>query len=38
VRVTWGLRRAKDHWEIEHQHMSEPLDPESGKARLDLTP
>lgn len=38
VRVSWGLRRANGHWEIEHQHMSDPLDPESGKARLDLTP
>jgi len=38
VRVTWGLRRADGHWEIEHQHMSDPLDPETGKARIDLTP
>ena len=38
VRVSWGLRRANGHWEIHHQHMSDPLDPEDGRGRIDLTP
>lgn len=38
VRVTWGLRRVNGNWQIHHQHMSDPMDPESGKMRLDLTP
>jgi ketosteroid isomerase-like protein len=38
VRVTVGLRRQSGAWQIVHQHMSEPFDPDSGRARLDLQP
>jgi ketosteroid isomerase-like protein len=38
VRVTWGLRKVEERWLITHEHMSDPFDPESGQAKLDLTP
>lgn len=38
VRATWGLRKSENRWLITHQHMSDPFDPASGQAKLDLTP
>jgi uncharacterized protein (TIGR02246 family) len=38
VRTSWGLRKAEERWLIAHEHMSDPFDPENGKAKLDLTP
>jgi uncharacterized protein (TIGR02246 family) len=38
LRVTWGLRQIDNRWVITHQHLSDPFDPESGQAKLDLTP
>lgn len=37
-RTTLGLRRADGVWRIVHEHLSEPFDIHSGKARLDLVP
>jgi ketosteroid isomerase-like protein len=38
VEVFFGLRKIAGQWLIVHEHASEPFDPESGRARLDLTP
>ena len=38
LRVTSGLRRIKGNWFIVHDHVSVPVDFETGKAALDLTP
>jgi len=38
VRVTLGLRKQQGAWRIVHQHLSDPFDPDSGQARMDLQP
>jgi len=38
IRSTVGLRRIDGRWMITHDHGSVPFDPETGKARPDLTP
>lgn len=38
VRVTCGLRRIDGAWRIIHDHLSVPVDFNTGKALLDLTP
>ena len=38
LRVTSGLRRIKGNWFIVHDHVSVPVDLETGKAALDLAP
>ncbi|MBC8071322.1 MAG: nuclear transport factor 2 family protein [Deltaproteobacteria bacterium] len=38
VRLTVGLRKRGDRWLITHEHQSDPLDPETGKALTDLRP
>jgi uncharacterized protein (TIGR02246 family) len=38
VRATSGLRKIKGKWLIVHDHISAPVDLESGKAVLDLKP
>jgi ketosteroid isomerase-like protein len=36
--MTLGLRKIKQDWKIIHQHVSVPIDMESGRALLDLEP
>jgi ketosteroid isomerase-like protein len=38
VRVTDGLRRSDQAWSITHEHVSLPVDLESGSAVMDLVP
>lgn len=38
VRVTTGFRSAGGAWRIVHQHLSEPFDPQSGRALTELEP
>ena len=38
LRVTSGLRKIHGMWRIVHDHVSAPVDFETGKAVLDLTP
>ena len=38
IRATSGLRKIKGKWLIVHDHISSPVDLESGKAALDLKP
>jgi uncharacterized protein (TIGR02246 family) len=38
IRATSGLRKIKRKWLIVHDHISAPVDLESGKAVLDLKP
>lgn len=38
LRVTSGLRKIHGVWRIVHDHVSAPVNFESGKAVLDLTP
>ena len=38
IRATSGLRKIKGKWLIVHDHISAPVDLESGKAVLDLKP
>lgn len=38
VRLTVCLRKRGDRWLITHEHQSDPLDPETGKASTDLRP
>lgn len=38
IRATSGLRRIDGKWKIVHDHISVPVDFETGKARLDATP
>jgi ketosteroid isomerase-like protein len=38
VRVTNSCRRSNDGWLITHEHVSLPVDFESGKAVMDLVP
>ena len=38
VRTTMGLQKTGGAWVIAHEHNSVPIDAESGKASLDLTP
>lgn len=38
MRATSGLRKIKGKWLIVHDHISAPVDLESGKAVLDLKP
>lgn len=38
VRFTDGWKRENGRWLVVHEHVSVPVDLESGKARLDLTP
>ena len=38
VRATICFRKIDGNWLIAHDHVSVPLDPESGKALLDLEP
>jgi uncharacterized protein (TIGR02246 family) len=37
-RTTLGFRRISGRWLIVHDHGSDPFDPETGKASLDLKP
>jgi uncharacterized protein (TIGR02246 family) len=36
LRVTFGFRKREGRWAIIHEHMSVPIDMESGKAQLQL--
>lgn len=38
VRTTNSLRRSDDSWLITHEHVSLPVDVESGRAVMDLVP
>jgi ketosteroid isomerase-like protein len=38
MRYTEGLRRIDGQWRVVHEHISVPVDLDSGKARLDLKP
>ena len=38
VRWTACFRKINGNWRIAHDHVSVPVDPESGKALLDLAP
>lgn len=38
VRRTLCLRRIEGRWLIVHEHMSDPFDPETGLALIDLEP
>jgi ketosteroid isomerase-like protein len=38
VRATVGCRRTSDGWQISHEHISLPVDFESGRAAADLAP
>jgi ketosteroid isomerase-like protein len=38
VRCTICFRKRDDNWVIAHDHVSVPVDPGSGKARLNLKP
>jgi ketosteroid isomerase-like protein len=38
LRTTLGFRRISGRWLIVHDHGSDPFDPETGKASLDLKP
>jgi ketosteroid isomerase-like protein len=38
VRATFCFRKIDGNWLIAHDHASVPLDPESGRALLDLEP
>jgi len=38
VRATFCFRKIDGNWLIAHDHVSVPLDPESGRALLDLEP
>ncbi len=38
VRSTIGWVRRDGHWTAVHEHMSDPMDFETGMARTDLTP
>ena len=38
VRVTSGLRKIDGNWRIVHDHVSVPVDFETGKALLELKP
>ncbi|HJP91654.1 MAG TPA: SgcJ/EcaC family oxidoreductase [Pyrinomonadaceae bacterium] len=38
LRMTACWRRIDDQWLIEHEHVSVPIDMESGRALLDLKP
>ncbi len=38
VRTTTGLRRIDGEWLIAHDHVSVPIDVETGRALRDLTP
>lgn len=38
VRFTDGWKRENGRWMVVHEHVSVPVDLESAKARLDLTP
>ena len=38
VRATFCFRKIGGNWLIAHDHVSVPLDPESGRALLDLEP
>jgi ketosteroid isomerase-like protein len=38
VRATSCCRRSNDRWLISHEHVSLPVDPESGSAAMDLVP
>jgi ketosteroid isomerase-like protein len=38
LRATSGLRKIKGKWLITHDHISVPVDFESGKAALELKP
>ena len=37
-RVTCGFKKQKGQWKIMHEHVSEPIDLNSGKALFDLEP
>jgi PhnB protein len=38
MRVTSGYRKRNGKWLIAHEHISSPIDMESGKAMFDATP
>ena len=38
VRDTVGFRKVGGVWRITHEHMSDPFNPETGKASIDLAP
>ena len=38
MRISAGCRRTAGKWEIVHEHLSVPFDPESGKAAFTLNP
>jgi ketosteroid isomerase-like protein len=38
VRSTIGWQRRNGRWLIIHEHMSDPMDPDTGHTRIDLTP
>lgn len=38
VRATSCCQRSKQRWLITHEHISLPVDPESGSAAMDLEP
>ncbi|MEX0758674.1 MAG: nuclear transport factor 2 family protein [Tistlia sp.] len=38
MRMTAGLRRHGDGWQVVHEHYSAPFDVETGKALFDLEP
>lgn len=38
VRDTLCLRKVAGSWRVTHEHMSEPFDPQTGQASLDLKP
>ncbi len=38
VRATWCFRKIDGNWLIAHDHVSVPLDMESGRASLNLEP
>ena len=38
VRYTEGLKRIDGQWRVVHEHISVPVDLDTGKAKLDLKP
>jgi len=38
IRVTLCYRKIDGRWNVTHEHVSVPFDPESGEASLDLKP
>jgi uncharacterized protein (TIGR02246 family) len=38
VRSTIGWERRDGRWLAVHEHMSDPMDPDTGKTRIDLEP